>query len=154
MAVLTSFVFTNCESNSITPDPDFSDVTWYSNPNLSVTAPTTIAVGRALSIFDLSQGAISHEWSISEGTNFLKPGFKNPTPNNDYDLEPFVDKAKGLSTTDEKVYVYFPTAGDYTVTLKNVFKEKVTYMGSTPVEAIQGTNGDWVFEQVFNITVN
>jgi hypothetical protein len=153
IALFSGLLFTSCEKDSLTPDPSFSDVTWYSSTPLSVTAPITLAAGKALSIFDLSQGELSHEWKIEEGTYFLKTGFKNSNTTPLPDLTSFIDESKGLTTTDKAVYIYFPTAGNYTVTLRNTFKEKVTYKGTTPVDAVL-IDGVWVFEQVFNIKVN
>ncbi|GIZ08882.1 hypothetical protein [Flavobacterium sp. UMI-01] len=144
--------FTSCEKETLTPDPNFSDVTWYASTPLNVSAPIMLPAGRALSIYDLSQGLLTHEWKIVQGSHFLKPGFTNVLAAPYPDLTPFIDTSKGLSTTDATVFIYFPTAGNYTVTLKNTYKDKVTYKGTTPVEAVL-VDGVWVFEQVFQITV-
>ncbi|MCW2119018.1 hypothetical protein [Flavobacterium sp. 7A] len=153
------FFFTSCEKESITGSPTYSDVTWYASTGLKVTTPTftppptQIAAGKALSIYDLSQGALTHEWKISDGASFLLPGFKNASPVGTVnDLTPFIDPSKGLSTTDNTVFILFPTVGNYTVTLRDTFKEKVTYNGSVPVDAVL-IDGVWVFEQVFQIQV-
>ncbi|WPR71371.1 hypothetical protein SLW70_15765 [Flavobacterium sp. NG2] len=152
IAMFLGLFFTSCEKESLTPDPEFSDVTWYSSTPLSVTAPITIPAGKALSIFDLSQGTLSHEWKIKEGSHFLKSGFKNVNTVPYPDLTPYIDATKGLVTTDATVFIYFPTAGDYTVTLRNTYKDKVTYKGTTPVDAVL-VDGVWVFEQVFQVKV-
>jgi hypothetical protein len=147
------FFFNSCEKEPITGTPNYSDVTWYASTPLKVNAPAQIAAGKAISIYDLSQGALTHEWKISTGASFLLPGFKNATPVGTVnDLTPFIDTSKGLSTTDSTVFILFPTAGSYTITLRNTFKEKVTYNGSVPVDAVL-IDGVWVFEQVFQITV-
>lgn len=153
IALIVGFLFTSCEKETLTPDPEFSDVTWYASTPLSVTAPIILPAGKALSIFDLSQGVLSHEWKIEEGSYFLKSGFTNVSVAPYPDLTSYIDETKGLTTTDATVFIYFPTAGNYTVTLKNTYKDKVTYKGSTPVEAVL-VDGVWVFEQVFQITVN
>jgi len=156
IVIITLFLgmlFTSCDNDSIAGDPTFSDVTWYSSTTpLNVDTYTTVKVGKALSIMDLSQGALSHEWKIVDGTSFLTVGFSNANTSPVPDLTPFIDTTKGLSTTDKIVYIYFPTVGDYTVTLKNTFKDKVTYKGTIPVDAVL-IDGVWVFEQVFQIQV-
>ncbi|AWG23270.1 hypothetical protein FFWV33_17920 [Flavobacterium faecale] len=157
--VSIGFFFTGCEKESITGTPSYSDVTWYASNGLNVTTatvtppPTEIVAGKALSVYDLSQGALTHEWKISTGASFLLPGFKNASPVGTVnDLTAFIDPSKGLTTTDYTVFILFPTAGDYTVTLRDTFKEKVTYKGSVPVEAVL-IDGVWVFEQTFKIKV-
>ncbi|WP_366184018.1 hypothetical protein [Flavobacterium ovatum] len=156
--VAIGFFFTSCDQDPITGTPNYSDVTWYASNALKVTtptytpAPTQIVAGKAISIYDLSQGALTHEWKISTGASFLLPGFKNAsgTTGTVNDLTPYIDASKGLSTTDTTVFILFPTVGDYTITLRNTFKEKVTYNGSIPVDAVL-IDGVWVFEQVFQI---
>lgn len=158
--VTVGFFFTSCEKEAITGTPNYSDITWYASSGLQVTTPTftppptQIVAGKALSVYDLSQGALSHEWKISSGASFLLPGFKNANTATGAinDLTPFIDPSKGLSTTDYTVFILFPTPGDYTVTLRDTFKEKVTYKGSVPVDAVL-IDGVWVFEQVFKISV-
>lgn len=149
-------LFTSCEPSSLTSEPLFSDVTWFSSDRLQPDVTTEIPLGRVISAFDLSQGAISHEWSLSTGGAFLNVGFVNQGSRNDVviaDVIPFINEEKGLATSDEKVYILFQSPGDYTITLKNTFSEKVTYMGTIPVESVEDADGNWVFEQVFNITV-
>lgn len=153
LIVFTTTLFTSCEKEVLTPEPNFSDVTWYASTPINVAQPVTIPAGKVISIFDLSQGDLSHEWQIIEGSYFLKPGFDNRNAAPFPDLTPYIDDTKGLSTTDKTIHVYFPTAGNYTITLKNTFKEKVIYNGATQVEAVL-IDGVWVFEQTFNIVVN
>ena len=155
---LVGLLVTSCEEDEI-PTPSFTDVTWYSSVPLILDGVSQIKEGRAISIHDLSQNALSHEWIIEEGTFFLESGFDNNTNNNipDPDLTPFIDETKGLSSTDETVFILFPTATEvgefYTITIRNTFPEKVVYNGSTPIEAVQ--EGDvWVFEYTFNVQVN
>lgn len=156
IAVIFGTMFTSCTSESLTPDPTFSDVTWYASTPLKTTGSITIVAGKTISIFDLSQGTLSHEWTIMNGSHFLTTGFSNsnvPGTTTPVDATPFIDATKGLTTTDKTVFVYFPKAGNYTITLNNTFKDKVTYKGATPIDAVL-VNGVWVFEQVFNVTVN
>ncbi len=153
--VAIGFFFTSCEKDSLSGTPNYSDVTWYASTPLKVNAAVSIAAGKAISIYDLSQGALTHEWKISTGASFLKAGFNNGSgttgviPN----LTPYIDASKGLSTTDTTVFILFPTAGNYTITLHNTFKDQVTYNGTIPVPSVL-INGVWDFNQVFNITVN
>ena len=156
IALIFGALLSSCTSESVTPDPTFSDVTWYASTPLKTTGSIAHVKGKTISIFDLSQGAISHEWTIMTGTHFLKTGFSNsniPGTTTPVDATPFIDATKGLSTTDKTVFVYFPTAGNYTITLKNTYKNKVTYNGTSIVDAVL-VDGVWVFEQVFNVTVN
>lgn len=146
-------LFTGCSNDSVTESPNYSDVAWYSSTTLKTNQNAIIGVGKAISIFDLSQGLLSHEWIISEGTNFLKAGFRNGDGTGlPPDLTPFVDLEKGLATNDKTVFVFFPKVGTYTITLRNTFKNKVTYKGIPVVESVL-VDGVWVFEQTFVVTV-
>ncbi|NRS90652.1 hypothetical protein HNQ02_003599 [Flavobacterium sp. 7E] len=146
-------LLTGCSNDSVTEAPNYSDVTWYASTPLKTTENAVIGVGKAISIFDLSQGALSHEWKISEGSNFLKTGFKNGDGTGiPPDLTAFIDADKGLMTTDKTVYILYPTVGTYTITLKNTFKDKVIYKGNPEVESVL-VDGVWVFEQTFIVTV-
>ncbi|WP_163397326.1 hypothetical protein [Flavobacterium fluviatile] len=143
---------TSCQPDDI-PVPTYSDVTWYGSAPLKANVNTNIAAGKVISIYDLSQGALSHEWEIKEGSYFLKDGFKNVSVAPYPDLTEFIDDSKGLVTDDKTVFVYFPVVGTYTVTLRNTFREKVVYNGTVPIEAVQQPDGTWLFEQSFTIVV-
>ena len=138
LGLLFGLLFSSCTKEPITPDPTFSDISWYSSEaEFNKFGTLTFTAGRALAIFDLSQGTVSHEWKIEEGTTFLKEGFKNVRTAPFPDLTPFIDADKGLVTSNKTVFIFFPKAGVYKVTLKNTFKDKVTYKGATPIDPVK-----------------
>ena len=137
-----------CQNDDEYEAPDtLSDVAWYTSifPGLpfSVSAEKDV-----ISFLDASQGALSHEWTIEEGNYFLKTGFKT----ND-DLQSFIDKDLGLSTTNKTAHVVFMKEGISKVCLKNTFSEQVTIQTEDgPISAVQ--DGDvWVFEKCFEVDV-
>lgn len=153
-------LFTSCQKDDLAT-PMFSDVTWYTSgsfqppiaagdPFVSGNATTALIRGKSISFMNLSQGAITNEWIIDEGLKFLKPPFKSSIT----DLTPYIDEAKGLSTTDATVHVLFNNAGVYNVTLKSTFKEKVTYNSTNALIQAVKVGDVWVFEQKFQVKVN
>lgn len=151
LTIFLSFIgllFVSCQKDDIELST-ISDVTWYSSTPLSANINLATA-GVAISIIDLSQNALTHEWTISNNASFLKPGFTNKLGTN---LAPFIDETKGKSTTDQTLFVYFPTAGDYTIKMRHTFKDQVTYKGVVPLQSVL-IDGVWVFEHTFNVKVN
>ncbi|MCW2118794.1 hypothetical protein [Flavobacterium sp. 7A] len=125
---------------------NFNDFTWYTSIPNGLTY--TVKPGESISFIDLSQGALSHEWTIQEGNAYLSPKFVKGQ-----DLTPYIIPNKGLVTSDTTVFVLFPNEGTFTVKLKNSYNAKVVYPGVVPIEAVKV--GDvWVAEKVFTITVS
>lgn len=123
----------------------FSDFTWYTSiPN---GLAYTVKAGENISFIDLSQGMLSHEWTIQEGNFYLSPKFVKGT-----NLTPYIIPNKGLVTNDTTVHVLFPVAGTFTVKLKNTYNTKVIYPGTVPIEAVQVADV-WIAEKVFTVVV-
>lgn len=72
--ILTLVFIWGCDGNDDLP-PAFQDATWSMNirPN---TAQVT-KQGSPFSFRDLSQGALSHEFTIEEGNKYLFPGINH-----------------------------------------------------------------------------
>ncbi len=133
-----------CEDNYEAPFP-VNDVSWYTSmPN---TTEYMLLQNSMMGFIDASQGALTHEWEISEGCYFLTSDVKQGES-----LEDFIDYEKGLVSNDIGINVFFPEAGRKSVRLKNTYTEKVTYDGVRPLEAVEN-NGVWVIDTVFTIDV-
>ncbi len=143
---LTVLFLVACQDDEYDAPDTVSDVTWYT----SITPGNDFiqATEGFISFLDASQGEISHEWTIEEGNFFLKTGFTNKDS-----LPLFIDKPKGLSTSDKTAHVIFMKEGINKVCLTNVFEEKVSYQTvDGPIDAVQ--EGDkWVFEKCFEVDV-
>ncbi len=78
------------------------------------------------SMMHMSRGALSHEWSISEGCHFLSKDFDKDTK----DYTPFIKK--GSTSKDAIAFVLFEKAGLHKVTLRAFFADSIP--AYTPVE--------------------
>lgn len=115
----------SCEDDTNIAPGEFSDVTWYTS--VYPGQPLVATVGGFVAFTDLSQGALSHEWTIDEGNYFLKNGFTK----NDTILDSFIDNNQGLVSLDKTINVLFKKAGLQKVRLYDTFKDSVTYVGKT-----------------------
>ena len=133
------------EYKDYTAPDELSDVSWLIGLNRFAQNPTWINQDSGLSFFDLSQGAVSHEWSIEQGNNFLKEGFNANTDT----LVNFIDETKGLSTDDLKAHILFRNSGINKVRLLNKFKEPVTYRSSTGIKTSVKEGDLYVLDTTF-----
>lgn len=142
-------LFSSCEKDDSYNAPNsFSDVGWYfsdTEGNLAV------SIDDYITFSDLSQGTLSHEWSIDKGNFYLE----HPIQRND---SVFDDKIMGSGTTEDKtVSVLFKESGLQNVRLFNTFKEKVTFRGITNGERVfidaKEVEGKWVIDTTFVVDV-
>jgi len=132
------------EYQDYTPPDELSDVLWLIGLDRNSQDPYSINASTHISFLDLSQGAVSHEWIIEEGNNFLKEGF-----NLNDSLSEFIDGNAGLSITKPKAHVLFNNSGLNKVRLVNKFNEPVSYNTSQgTLEAVQEGNL-WVIDTTF-----
>lgn len=131
----------------VAPD-ELSDAAWLIGLNQNSQDPFSINASTHLSFLDLSQGAVSHEWIIEEGNNFLNEGF---TANDS--LPNFINENAGLSITDPKAHILFNNSGFNKVRLLNKFNEPVSYTSSSGTfNAVQEGNL-WVIDTTFTFDV-
>ena len=103
-----------------------------------------------LSFADLSQGALSHSWTIQNenGSHFLT-GSIRPS-NKTYDQ--FIDQSLANVSEEKIVHVLFTKPGLQTVHLYNTFKDSVSFKGNVifPSKRV----GDvWVIDTTFVVDV-
>lgn len=145
LIIIACGFFTACEDAYEAPS-DIYDVSWYtSDRNNKVQYAGE--QGGFMAFRDLSQGALSHEWTIDEGMYYLNNGFgKNDS------LPKFINKELGRKSSEYTINVYFDKPGVKKVNLRNTFPQKVCFNGETKVEAIK--EGDvWVFDTTFVVDV-
>lgn len=141
-ALIIAIGFVSCKDESI--GGDFSDVTWTN----TLTSHAIVEKGDFASFMDLSQGALSHEWTISNGNYFMSDDFSRQDTN----LYDFILPEMGLSTNDEIIHVLFDSIGIQKVRLYNTFSEEVTFNGNDTLTAIE-KDGIWVIDTTFFVDV-
>jgi len=141
-ALIIAIGFVSCKDESI--GGDFSDVTWTN----TLTSHAIVEKGDFASFMDLSQGALSHEWAISDGNYFMSDDFSRQDTN----LYDFILPEMGLSTNDEIIHVLFDSIGIQKVRLYNTFSEEVTFNGNDTLTAIE-KDGIWVIDTTFFVDV-
>lgn len=148
--LLSLFLIVSCSEDYLdyhAPD-SLSDTSWLISLDQTSQSPFDLNAGSSISFFDLSQGAISHEWIIEEGNAFLKEGF-----NSNDSLQLFIDKEQKLSTTKQKAHVLFLNSGENKIRLLDTFNEYVSRKTSLGTfEAVKKGN-IWVIDTsfVFNV---
>ncbi|WP_157208981.1 hypothetical protein [Mariniflexile maritimum] len=148
--LLMATAFIGCQKDEVYDAPNsFSDVGWYFSKTEGSLA---VSIDGYLTFSDLSQGVVSHEWSIGEGSYYLKM----PIGKND---SIFDGKTIGSGTTPAKtISVWFRKSGLQPVRLYNVFNEKVTYRGVNAakerifIEAKE-VGDKWVIDTTFMVDV-
>lgn len=133
-----------CEEDYESPNP-FSDVSWYTS-QLNA-GGYSLKKDDFMAFRDLSQGALSHEWSIEEGNYFLSDGFSKGDS-----LAHFIDKETGLKSEENTVNILFGKSGLNSVRLRNTFSEKVSFNGESLNEA-KKIDDVWVFDTTFVVDV-
>lgn len=166
----TSLVLVSCKEDPFDVEPTFSDVAWWSSFEEQIGAGTDLLVdiGDYAPFIDASVGAISHEWIIEEGNEFLKGPIKSGKNIRKFDFTPFIIEKGNTRTTDKAVNVYFTKGGvGKKVILRNVFKDSVAFRHSFQGSTLKDKNGvnldsvvaaskvgdNWVFEQSISINV-
>ena len=148
---LLGTLFSSCEKDETYDEPNsFSDVGWYFSDTEGKLA---ISIDDYITFSDLSQGVLSHEWTIEEGNYYLK----HPIQRTD---SVFDDKIIGSgTTTDKTVSVLFKKSGLQNVRLNNSFKDSVTFRGvindgkDKVFIPSKKVDGNWVIDTTFVIDV-
>jgi hypothetical protein len=123
---------------------ELADVSWLIGFDQYAQNKTWINQDTSLSFFDLSQGTVSHEWSIEEGNNFLKEGFSKSD-----DLNSFIDADAGLSSDNAKAHIFFRNEGINKVRLINKFNSPVTYRASSGIKTSVKEGDYYVIDTTF-----
>jgi hypothetical protein len=134
-----------CSKDYVAPN-SFSDAGWYTSGFRAVNLG--VGINDFMSFSDVSQGLVSHSWTIQEGDQFLK----GPITSRDTILEPFIIPGNAVESTDKTVHVYFTTPGTHKLTLKNVYAKPVTFFGLDTIKAVQ-EGSQWVISKDFMVEV-
>ncbi len=151
ICALLPLIFGGCKEE-YTPVDTVTDVAWYTSETVKQVLPYKKQVGSFISFMDVSQGALTHEWEVTDGIQFLQSEFDVASDS----LDQFIDASKaGTKNTDLVMHAYLSTPGLHTVTLRNVFASKVVSneVDSISVEAELLPDGNWLFEREFPIDV-
>ncbi len=148
MIALTAVVVISCQKEYV-PLDTVDDVSWYTSETIKqADGEYKVNADSLISFMDLSQGVLTHQWIIEEGSNFMIDDF-------DYYSHPYIDQidpSKGKISTDAVVNVCFSAIGETKVTLLNTFASCVSSNTETPVVAVQ--DGDeWLLTKEFIVTV-
>lgn len=144
-AIFTLFLVTGCIDDEYEAPDTLSDVSWYTS--IFPGKPYAVNQGEYISFMDVSIGALSHEWTIDDGSYYLSPKFKATDS-----LPDFIIPNAGLKSANKTIHVLFTKPGLNKVRLYNSFSEKVSYNASVPYSAVK--QGDvWVVDTTFTIDV-
>ncbi|WP_068471743.1 carbohydrate binding domain-containing protein [Saccharicrinis aurantiacus] len=144
--MLIVFAF-GCEKE-YEPLMKYSDVQWMSSRFRSEN--NALGLNNYESFSDLSQGALTHQWSISDtsGIKWLNGNIIRE----DKDYTKFIREDQSLETTDLTVHALFTKPGVQTVRLYNTYSEFVEFKGRDTIPAIK--KGDvWVIDTSFVVDV-
>ncbi|MFR9581462.1 MAG: hypothetical protein SNH01_07580 [Rikenellaceae bacterium] len=145
--IATTVLFAvSCEKNELTFQAnEFSDVSVINSHIVDEFGSVYIDVGSAVNFMDLSVGATSHVWEISENTNFLTGSYSLE----DSDFSANIVEGETTSK-DITIGVLFPEPGAASVRLFNLFKDPVSffcYEGANEVTI----NSEWSDEYGANV---
>ena len=139
MLILSAF---GCSENEYdAPYGDFSSFTWIATQN-TTTGDYVVALNQFIGLYDVSTNAVSHSWSIPEGTSSLSKEFSSD--NSIY--SDFIEATGPTSLEDQQINVLFNTPGIKEIALKNVFKDSVT-------ESVKQADGTWLVDKIFTVNV-
>ncbi|WKB81971.1 hypothetical protein [Cellulophaga omnivescoria] len=148
LIALVIALFTACNSDDYDAPNSFSDVSWYTSGFRDTIV--SINVNDFASFSDLSQGEISHKWTIEEGSYYLK----GPIKRKDSIYDDFIITPQSLESTDKTVHVLFKEGGLKKVNLYNEFKEYVEFKGADGfVFPSKEVGGKWVIDTTFVVDV-
>jgi len=124
-AVLILISLTGCsENDTLLITNDSSDVSFINTKIKDQWQTNVITKNTPIFFYDLSQNALSHSWTISEGCNYMEKFDRTDT---DYISHIISDAEK--TSTDYDIYVLFQEPGTRTVRLYNTFADSVYYNG-------------------------
>ncbi|WPR71406.1 hypothetical protein SLW70_15940 [Flavobacterium sp. NG2] len=143
--LFTAYAVQSCSDNGYDlPYDDYASFTWWSSPKTTYNTTTkTAKLNKFMAFQDVSKGDLSHEWIISQGTAFMKPGFSE---NDSLNYAKFIIPDAGLVTNEKLAYVLFQEAGVKTIKIKNTYKDSIR--GTKKVDGV------WTAEQTITVTVS
>ncbi|WP_282165882.1 hypothetical protein [Cellulophaga baltica] len=141
-------LFTACNRDEYDAPNSLSDVSWYTSGFRDTIIQ--VNVNNFASFSDLSQGALSHKWTIEEGSFYLKgPITRSDTIFDDFKIQP-----ESLESEDETIHVLFTQGGLKKVNLYNEFSEYVEFKGADGfIFPSKEVAGKWVIDTTFIVDV-
>lgn len=119
-----TLLLSGCDDDDYKAVNSLNDVSWHLGIEAGNCDPIIIEQEKHLSLIDVSQGAISHRWEVSEkGTYFLK----GQLPWGKVDYEPLIDYSAPYVTSEGTINILFREPGEHTIRLVNTFKKPVSY---------------------------
>ena len=137
-------VFAGCEKEWVKPN-NLVDVNFYTSQFRNV-GKFNVGINKFASFSDLSQGELTHKWTISEGSIFLE----GPITSKDSIFDKF--KVAGLETDKKTINVLFTKGGLQPVRLYDTFSDSVAYRSQIPFPAKKSGNV-WVIDTTFMVDV-
>ena len=117
-------VLTSCKDDEFEPLNNVAECTWHVSTDQENVSPIQLNLNNYISIMDLSQGMLSHQWVVSDdGTKFLNG--KMEWGQTDYTN--LIDESIPHTNDLKTIHVYFTKPGDHTVRLCNTFRRQVVY---------------------------
>lgn len=143
-----------CEDDEYDRPNDLSDVKWIHDKIGDIYDPADtlikIAQDDQVTFADLSQGALSHNWTIPSNSFFLSMDFEE----DEFDLTPYIIEGAGIENKDGKVSVLFANSGKQGVRLYNTFKDSVMFLGGNNRASVYNETEDvWVIDTTFMVDV-
>lgn len=120
---LFTVLFIACD-DEYEPPFELSDVGFYTSKG--TLGELQLNLDDYMSFSDLSQGAVSHSWTIEKSDVFLD----GPIDRTDTILERFIIEPRSNVSFEKTVHVLFQTSGMKKVRLRNTFNEMVTFKGN------------------------
>ncbi|PKA99692.1 hypothetical protein B0O79_3411 [Flavobacteriaceae bacterium MAR_2009_75] len=120
---LFSVLFMACD-DEYEPPFELSDVGFYTSKG--TLDELKLNLDDYMSFSDLSQGAVSHSWTIEATDAYLE----GPIDRNDSLLERFIIEPRTPVSHEKTVHVLFQSAGTKKVRLLNTFNEMVVFKGN------------------------
>ena len=112
-------VLTSCKDDEFEPLNNVAECTWHVSTDQENVSPIQLNLNNYISIMDLSQGMLSHQWVVSDdGTKFLNG--KMEWGQTDYTN--LIDESIPHTNDLKTIHVYFTKPGDHTVRLCNTFR--------------------------------
>ena len=142
-----SVVFTACQDDEYDKPNTFSDAGFIHSGFRSDLI--TLSVNKFASFADMSQGAISHKWTIEEGSFFLE----GPIQRRDTVYDKFIKTPIELESEDKTVHVLFKEGGLKKVRLYNVFDEYVQVRGENGIYPAKEVDGKFVIDTTLFVDV-
>lgn len=124
LLALLSILFIGCDDNEYEAPFELSDVGFYTSTGTA--DQILVNLNDYVSFSDLSQGAVTHSWTIEESDAFLQ----GPIERTDTLLEKHIIEPRTNVSYDKTVHVLFQTSGMKKVRLRNTFNEMVTFHGN------------------------